>query len=203
MSKVVNQIKIDTYEINQLFFHQEEFLPTDTQYTSYKIKLDVWQPDPAHHKLNFIEYIFVVFDIQQLNKKDDTDFDSEKICGLIQANGYDLWDRQSYIYYNRVLPLQCENLYDEQTNNLLQNMVRNKDNDNLKKVLFFPFRSEKNGYKLDVGPNINGNREIPSNRIDNLQLNLYKIGMQGKIDIFMRVTNKNSENIDKINYSHI
>ena len=200
MSKVVNQIKIDTYEINQTFFHQEEFL--DIYYTNYKIKLDVWQPDPAHHKLNFIEYILVVFDNQQLNKKDDADLD-EKMYGLVQANGYDLWGRLEYIYYNRVLPLQCENLYDSETNNLLQNMVRNKDNDNLKKVLFFPFRSEKNGYKLDVGPNINGNREIPSNRIDNLQLNLYEIGMQGKIDIFIRMTDKNSENIDKINYSHI
>jgi len=73
----------------------------------------------------------------------------------------------------------------------------------LKKVLFLPFRLEKNGYKLDVGPNINGKREIPINQIDNLQLNLWGIDMQGKIDIFVRMTDKNSENIDKLNYSHI
>lgn len=194
MSKVVNQIKIEKYEINQLFFHQEEFLPTDTHYTNYKIKLDVWQPDPAYHKLNFIEYILVVCE----NEVD------ENMHAKLQANGCDLWDQQSYIYYNKVFPLQCENLYDNETNNILQNMVRNKDNVTLKKVLFFPFRLEKNGYMLDVGPNINGHREIPSNQIDNLQLNLWGIGSkEGKIDIFMRMTDKNSENIDKLNYSHL
>jgi len=194
MSQFVNKIKIDKYEINQIFFHQEEFFPINTHYTNYKIRLDVWNPDPAYHKLNFIEYILVVC---------DTDLDVDNMYALVQGNGMDLWDRQPYIYYNKIFPLQCENLYDNETNNLLQDMVRNKDNEVLKKVLFLPFRLEKNGYKLDVGPNINGKREIPINQIDNLQLNLWGIDMQGKIDIFVRMTDKNSENIDKLNYSHI
>lgn len=192
MSKLVHKIKIDTYEINQPFLHQEEeFISTDPIYTSYKIRLDTWQPiDNGYY---FIEYILVVI---------EKELDIEKMYAVLQANGQDLWDRQNYIFHNKVFPLECENLYDSETNNLLQNMVRNKDNVNLKKVLFLPFRSAKNGHLLDTSPNIHGDSQIPSNRIDNLQLNLYAVPM-GKIDIFMRVTDKNSQNIDKLNYSHV
>ena len=187
-SKIVNKIKIDTYEINQPFHHQSEYDST-TFSGNYKLRLDLWPP--RSHNLHFIEYIFVVFEHEIV---------TDSTYALVQANGRDLWERMDCIFYTKVLPLECENLYDAETNNLLQHMVRNKNNANLRKVLFIPSRTAKNGWLLDISPEEPDTNHIPSRHIDHVSLCLYGFP-SGTFDIFCKLSDKNSQNIEKLDYS--
>lgn len=180
MSELLNKIKINGYEINQIFVYQSE----NTYCTNNKIRLDQWTA--SDNKFNFIEYMFIVFE-----------GDAENIKLVVQANGFDLWSRKDYIFHNKIYPMECENLYDSETNNLLKDMVRTS---NLKNVLFVPFRTAKNGCLLDISPS--GCDSKPAKEIFNIILSIYDCPV-GKIDIFMKVSDKNSDDIDKFSFAHI
>ncbi|AYV77128.1 MAG: hypothetical protein Barrevirus13_17 [Barrevirus sp.] len=197
---LLNKIQIDKYEINQLFSYSKEEI---SNYSHGKFRIELW---PANkYKLCFLEYIIVVFDEEI----------SDDLCLVVQVNGRDVTSRKDYIYYNKVLPLECENLYDIETNELLKNMVRNKDNVALKKVLFFPFRLGKNGWLIDITEDERrigwgvGNGPVEEGRrqgyIDNLTIGIYNlpVGKIGNIHVYLKVADQNSKNIDKLNYSHV
>ena len=189
MSKLINKIQIGHYQINQPFLHQiEEFEHVEQENNRYAMHL-YFTTEHKYHA--YIEYILITFEQDPI---------PENIFVVIQANGYDLWERLEYIYYNKIFPLQCENLYDVETNNLLHNMVRSNDPE-LKKVLFIPFRTAKNGWLLDVSPKLS-NDQIPSNKIDTLLIRLCGLS-KDNFNIYMKVSDQNSQNIDKLGYSHI
>lgn len=183
MSNFLSKINIDGYEINQPFIHQSKQLGS---LYSNKIRLD--HELALEHGLNFIEYIIVVFDKFP-----------EKSSMFIQCNGMDLWDMQDILIYNKIFPLQCENLYDEETNNLLKHVVRNRTN-----IAILPFRTEKGGWLLDITPT--DPNLIPNQHISNLTLCIYNsipLDSATNIDIYMKLSNTNSQNIDNFNYLHI
>jgi hypothetical protein len=182
MSTFLTKINIDGYEINQPFIHESYELHS----ANNKIRLD--HELAIEHGFNFIEYIIVVFN-----------HFPEKSSMLLQANGMDLWERQDLLIYNKIFPLQCENLYDEETNALLKHVVRNRTN-----IALLPFRTEKGSWLLDITPT--DPNLIPNQHISNLTLRIYNLiplNSVINIDIYMKLSNANSQNIDNFNYLHI
>ena len=109
-----------------------------------------------------------------------------------QVNGVDLHSKKSYNYYNKIYPLETEDIYDDETNNLLKSMVRTK----MKNIMFLPYKMIKNGSLLDT------------DFFDNITFNFYGLNTNSskrtnRISIYIKLANENSEKIDKINYFNI
>lgn len=186
MNQFIQKATFAGHEINQPFLHQQEIIPAG--FIHQRIRLD--QFTALENNCNFIEYILIVTE----GKLIDAHF-------FVQVNGQDMWDRLPALYYNKIFPLECEGLYDEETNQLLRDMVRKSDD--TKNILFLPFRTAKNGYLLDMSPESEEN--VPWRHADTITLCI--MGLQPNIDttidIYLKVSKTNSKNIEKMNYSYV
>lgn len=189
------KVIIASHEINGPFIKQFENIQDLYQHHNFRINL--WQA--LEKDYNFIEYMLVVVD----GILDDTRL-------KITCNGQDMWQDSPAIYYRKVLPFECRGLYDEETNKLLEDMIKeNKDCYNIQQlkkgddvnVLFLPFRTTKNGYLLDITPTTKG--QIPYHAIDNMSLRIMGLQSDGekKVSIYLKLSKENSKNVEKINYS--
>ena len=129
MNQFVSKINLGAYEINGPFVHQHEdlgILENYAQPNRWKERMD-WNIPNEFIDYCFVEYIIIKF---------ENEIDNDLMRLVIQCQGFDLWDRQNYIHYNKVLPFQTENLFDIETNKLLYDMARNEDDRELNKILF-------------------------------------------------------------------
>ena len=117
-----------------------------------------------------IEYLLIVLD--------DKLTDLEDIKLVVQVNGYDIDDRFDYIFLNKIYPYRCEDLYDEETNDLLRQMVRD-ENGKFKNVLFYPFKRSK--MQTIINPSTH---EVKS---EHIQLNFYFSDKIKNMDMFMTI----------------
>ena len=187
MSAFTEKITIGKHQINGPFIHQEEQAIAGFNFASMRIRLD--QSKALEHNYNFIEYILVVLDVDLTNTN-----------LKVQVNGQDMQQDSPAIYYQKVLPLECDGLYDGETNKLLESMVKN----DVKNVFFLPFRTTKNGYSLDMTPESTDNVLWTHN--DNLTLCFRGLPSESHnkiITIYQKFSKENSKNIEKINYSTI
>ena len=176
MATIIDKLEIGDHVINQPFLYQTEYVSIPAR--NYKIRIDI--APLVNSDLCFLEYVFIIVD------------DCPKSIHMLpRVNMYDLHSRRDYAYFNKVYPLECENLYDIETNALLKSMVRT----DMKDVLFIPFKMMKNGSLIDV-------RTIDILDFD-FSSNTEQSARYRTISIFIKLSDKNSEKIDKLNYSNI
>lgn len=180
MATVIDKLEVGDHVINQPFLHQSPFLfQTKDEYkeiTRHNIRVDTTSLPTSG--LRFLEYAFITFNDCPIST-----------CMIPKINTCALYSRQTYTYFNKIYPLQCEDLYDSETNALLKNMVRT----DMKNVFFVPFRMMKNGSLIDI------------ENIDTLQFDII-FGENVDppiINIYIKLADKNSEKIDKLNYLKI
>jgi hypothetical protein len=148
---IVNQFKFGDCEINQTFYHDtlilgEKYMETNLNFEAlYDYSL---------------EYIIIVIPSELLlNGTTRT---------IINSCSYHL--RHNYnINYNKVYPLECIGIYDEETNILLRKMVEGNDMTN---ILFVPFRCSTNDSAININPN-ESSYIITEKYIDNSQIDIY------------------------------
>ncbi len=174
---------IGDLDINQTFIHE---IIEISSAGHHKIKLDL--DAILENNVSFIEYILII--------PDSINVSLDNIKLVVQADGFDLWDRMDFLYYNKIFPLDCIGAYDDETNKFLECMVKNKTN-----IMFIPFKVLKNGYSLDISKSPN-QLENPLREIFNLTLSFYNI-QPCKLNVYIKVSDKKSENIDKLSYSSI
>jgi len=127
---IIDKFQFENYEINQQFFHQTE--PIYKGYNKWRAILD---------SRYAYEYLFIVIPRQLA--------DGLRILLLPQLNGRDCTEQREFIFYNKIFPSECMKSYDDETNALLEGMVRN----NMINILFFPFRFSKNEMPLIINDN--------------------------------------------------
>lgn len=183
MSSIVSSIKLCNIPISKQFIHEQFSIISNYN----RIKLDLQKA--IENKLYFIEYIIVVFDNSPIKSK------IKLVC-----NGFDMTECMDFIYYNKIYPLHCEKLYDNDENKLLEYMIKNNTN-----IAFIPIRAEKNATLLDITPQ--DYNFIPSRQIESIYLTIYNYDHNNNnhynIDVYMKLSDSNTKNIDKFNYSHI
>jgi hypothetical protein len=115
----INRVQIGPYEINQPFYHQYDEINSVRAYFTFNVN------SFYSNGFNFIPYVLIVIDTEENLEKSEL---------WIRFNGKDIVDRQKYIYYNKLYPLEYEKSYDDETNLLLGHMVRT----NIPNILFIP-----------------------------------------------------------------
>lgn len=144
LMKHLDKIKIGNYEINQPFLFCPEGFPSS--YSTHKFKIDTFKPYNLPHTVDqsiYWEYLLIVLHVDDLDDQINLDFSNMYM--LIKTCGVDMMSRCDYLDLNKIYPLECENLFDEETTQLLKAMIRNKNNIALKNILFFPFKTIRCG----------------------------------------------------------
>lgn len=119
MDKFIDKLEIEGHVINQHFWHISETI----WHPSVKINIT---PPNENNKI-CMEYIIIKMDSGDVLNN----------IGLrIQIDGKDLGDKRDRTHLTKMHPLQCENAYDTETNNLLKDMVRK----NITNVFFIPIK---------------------------------------------------------------
>lgn len=112
----INKLEIGHHILNHSFWTICRKITNDENHVTIPIK---------SRNIDYIRYIIVVVDNP-----------SDIISLGVSLNGIII--EYTYHELNFLLPLQCDNLYDNETDNMLKSIVRDKVESN-KKILFFPF----------------------------------------------------------------
>lgn len=125
-TQLSDSITIGDYIITQPFLHTSF---NTLNNSNHVVPIDYNIIDTSIHSR--IDYFFIVCEC------DSKYFDNIQIT--VQLCGSDYMDTLNYTFHNKILPLQCEQLYDNSTNNLLKHMARSHD-DSFANILFYPLK---------------------------------------------------------------
>ena len=117
---MTDRIRIGGYDINQPFLYDKFVCNKE----NYNFMLDT----KNIHEHHYMEYAFVVIDPNEI---------VQNIYFAIQVNGLNIYSPRGYLYHNKIFPLEYENSFDNETNTVLKQMVRN----NVPNVFFMPINA--------------------------------------------------------------
>lgn len=136
---IVDEFELGDYKINKPFLHAA-FNSNDSK----RITFDF------NDKKLYIEYFIIFLDYDSNNNYTNKDLSKISLC-VKTANNREMQMELNYVFYNRVLPFICKDLYnDTELNSLLKAMTTNQNNGLLKNLLFFPILRNKNVMALNT-----------------------------------------------------